>query len=215
MKAALLGRKIGMTRVVDNTGQVTPVTIIQAGPCTVTQVKTPERDGYYAVQLGFEDLKPHRATKPLIGHAATAGTGPKRAHREVRYDDPVDVAPGDVVTVEVFEKDDVTQVDVSGLTKGCGFAGVMRRHGFGGQRASHGVERKHRAGGSIGGSAPLGRGRSVRKGKRMAGHMGNVRRTARNQKLVAVDKENHLLLVKGGVPGPNGGLLLVRQSVIG
>ena len=215
MKPALLGRKIGMTRVVDQAGKVTPVTIIQAGPCTVMQVKTRERDGYDAVQLGLEDVKPHRATKPLIGHAAAAGTGPKRVHGEVRHEDAVDVSEGDVVTVELFEQGGVKHVDVAGVTKGRGFAGVMRRHGFGGQRASHGVERKHRAGGSIGGSAPLGRGRSVRKGKRMAGQMGNVRRTARNQELVAVDKENDLLLVKGSVPGPNGGLLFVRQSVIG
>ena len=215
VKPALLGRKIGMTRVVDEMGQVAPVTIIQAGPCTVIQVKTLERDGYHAVQLGFEAVKPHRATKPLIGHAAVAGTGPKRVHREVRHGQAVDVAPGDVVTVELFEQGGVERVDVTGATKGRGFAGVMRRHGFGGQRATHGVERKHRAPGSISGSAPLGRGRSVKKGKRMPGHMGNVRRTARNQKLLAVDKENNLLLVEGSVPGPNGGLLLVRQSVIG
>jgi len=215
MKPAMLGRKIGMTRVVDETGKVLPVTVIQAGPCTVMQVKTLERDGYHAVQLGFEDVKPHRTTMPLIGHAAGAGTGPKRVHREVRHDDPVDAVPGDVVTVEVFEERGVQNVDVVGVTKGRGFAGVMRRHGFGGQRASHGVERKHRAPGSIGGSAPLGRGRSVKKCKRMAGHMGNVRRTARNQMLVAVDKENNLLLVRGSVPGPNGGLLFVSQSVIG
>ncbi|MCP4251778.1 MAG: 50S ribosomal protein L3 [bacterium] len=215
MKPALLGRKIGMSRVIDDAGVVTPVTIIQAGPCTVMQVKTPDRDGYHAVQLGFEDTKPHRSTKPLIGHAGRAGTGPKRVHREVRHDAAPEVDCGDVVTVGLFEQGEVAHVDVTGLTKGRGFAGVMKRHGFGGLRASHGVERKHRSGGSIGGSAPLGLGRSVRKGKRMAGQMGNVRRTARNQELVKVDSDNDLLLVKGSVPGPNGGLVFVRQSVIG
>lgn len=215
MKAALLGRKIGMTRVCDEVGMVTPVTVIQAGPCTVMQVKTAERDGYDAVQLGFEDVKPHRSTKPLIGHAAQAGTGPKRVLREVRHDQPADLEPGEVVTVGLFESGGVEHVDVTGVSKGRGFSGVMRRHGFGGQRASHGVERKHRSPGSIGGSAPLGRGRSVRRGKSMPGQFGNVRRTARNQRLVAVDKENNLLVVAGSVPGPNGGLVFVRQSVIG
>jgi large subunit ribosomal protein L3 len=215
MKPALLGRKIGMTRVCDEAGVVTPVTVIQAGPCTVMQVKAPDTDGYHAVQLGFEDVKPHRSTKPLIGHAGKAKTGPKRVSREVRHEAPAEVEPGDVVTVDLFETGGVEHVDVTGVSKGRGFSGVMRRHGFGGQRASHGVERKHRSPGSIGGSAPLGRGRSVRKGKRMAGQFGNERRTARNQKLVAIDKENDLLVVAGSVPGPNGGLVLVRQSVIG
>ncbi len=215
MKPALLGRKIGMTRVCDADGVVTPVTVIQAGPCTVMQVKSPETDGYHAVQLGLEDVKPHRSTKALIGHAAVAGTGPKRVHREVPHEGPAEVEPGQVVTVELFESAGVQHVDVTGVTKGRGFSGVMRRHGFGGQPASHGTERKHRSPGSIGGSATRGHGRCVRKGKRMAGHFGNERRTARNQKLVAVDKENNLLVVAGSVPGPNGGLVFVRQSVIG
>ena len=137
MKPALLGRKIGMSRVIDDAGVVTPVTIIQAGPCTVMQVKTPERDGYHAVQLGFEDAKPHRSTKPLIGHAGCAGTGPKRVHREVRHDEAPEVDCGDVVTVDLFERGEVAHVDVTGITKGRGFAGVMKRHGFGGLRASH------------------------------------------------------------------------------
>lgn len=216
MKPALLGRKIGMTRVRDEEGRVTPVTVVQAGPCTVTQVKTAESDGYDAVQLGFEDVKPHRSSKPLIGHAAKSGTGPKRVHREVRLEEAAtDLNPGDVVTVGLFGDEAVKHVDVSGVSKGRGFSGVMRRHGFGGQRASHGVERKHRSPGSIGGSAPLGLGRSVRKGKRMAGQFGAKRRTARNQELVSVDLENNLLVIKGSVPGPNGGLVYVRQSVIG
>jgi len=215
MKPTLLGRKIGMTRVLDEAGMATPVTVIQAGPCTVMQVKNVETDGYHAVQIGFEDVRPHRSTKPLIGHAVAAGVGPKRVCREVRQEGSADAARGDVITVDIFADQAVEYVDVSGVSKGRGFSGVMRRHGFGGQRASHGVERKHRSPGSIGGSAPLGTGRSVRKGKRMAGQFGNVKRTVRNHKLIAVDKENGLLVVKGSVPGPNGGLLFVRQSVIG
>ena len=215
MKTGLIGRKIGMTRVCDETGAVTPVTVIQTGPCTVMQVKTAAKDGYDALQLGFEDVKPHRSTKPLIGHAAGAGTGPKRVLREIRQDGPLEHAVGEVLTVGLFETAQVEHVDVTGVSKGRGFSGVMRRHGFGGQRASHGVERKHRSPGSIGGSAPLGRGRSVRKGKRMPGHMGNVRRTVRNHEIVAVYTENNLLVVKGSVPGPNGGLVLVREAVIG
>jgi large subunit ribosomal protein L3 len=164
------------------------------------------------VQIGFEDVKPHRSTMPQIGHAAKVGTGPKRLIREVRSVETPDAAPGDVWTVELFEAAGTEFVDVIGTTKGRGFSGVMRRHGFGGQPASHGTERKHRSAGSIGGHANLGTGRNVRKGKRMAGQLGNVRSTSRNQRLVKIDKDNHLLLVKGSIPGPNGGLLLVREA---
>lgn len=215
MKPALMGRKIGMTRVYVDDGAAVTVTIIQAGPCTVMQVKTAATDGYHAVQLGFEDVKPHRSTKPLIGHAGKAGTGPKRALREVRCDAAVELQPGEVVTVAAFAEGGVKHVDVTGVSKGRGFSGVMRRHGFAGQGASHGCERKHRSPGGIGGNAPRGLGRAILKGKRMAGQMGNVRRTARNQRLISVDKDNNLLVVEGSVPGPNGGLLYVRQSVIG
>jgi len=201
-----------MTRVCDADGRVTSVTVVEAGPCTVMQVRTPERDGYHAVQLGFEDARPHRSSKPLIGHAATAGTGPKRVHREVRLTEPADLKAGAVVGVTQFAESETSFVDVTGISKGCGFAGVMKRHGFGGKEASHGTERKHRSAGSIGGSASLGEGRVVKKGKRMAGHMGAVKVTVRNQRLVGVDEENNLLLIKGSVPGPNGGLLFVRQA---
>jgi large subunit ribosomal protein L3 len=204
-----------MTRVCTEAGVMVPVTVIQAGPCTVMQVKSADTDGYDAVQIGFEDIKPHRSTKPLIGHAAKAGVGPKKVHREIRWDGAVDVDAGAVLTVESFHSGEVKYVDVTGVSKGRGFSGVMRRHNFGGQRASHGVERKHRSPGAIGGSASRGKGRAVKKGKRMAGQYGNVRRTVRNQKLIAVDAENGLLLVEGGVPGANGGLLFVRQSLIG
>jgi len=211
MTAALLGIKVGMTRVYDETGRVTPVTVVQAGPCTVLQIRDQQRDGYDAVQLGFQDAKPDRSTKPMIGHAAKAGTGPKRFAREIRLDTAAEVSPGDVVTVEQFAEG-VSFVDVIGTTKGRGFSGVIRRHNFVGQLASHGVERKHRSPGSIGGHSNIGLGRSVKKGKKMAGQWGSDRRTARNLRLVGVDSENHLMLIKGSVPGPNGGLLFVRRS---
>lgn len=213
MLAALLGKKIGMTRVYTEDGDVVPVTVIQAGPCTVLQVKKSDsKDGYDAVQIGFEDVKPHRSTLPMIGHAGSAGTGPKRVVREIRTTASPELSTGDVWTVELFETAGTKHVDVVSTTKGRGYAGVMRRHGFGGQPASHGTERKHRSPGAIGGMAQRGRGQAVKKGKRMAGHMGHARRTARNQELVRVDKDNHLLLIRGSVPGPNGVYVLVRQA---
>lgn len=213
MVAALLGKKVGMTRVYTEAGEVVPVTVIQAGPCSVLATKSTDgQDGYDAVQLGFEDVKPHRSTLPMIGHAAKAGTGPKRFIREVRLKDAPQANPGDVWTVELFESAQVRYVDVIGTTKGRGYAGVMRRHHFGGQPGSHGTERKHRSPGGIGGMAQRGRGRCIKKGKRMAGHLGDARRTSRNQELVSVDKENNLLLVKGSIPGPNGGYVVVRQA---
>jgi large subunit ribosomal protein L3 len=212
MKPGILGRKIGMTRALGERGVAEPVTVLKAGPCVVLQVKTEEADGYDAVQLGFEDHKPHRSTIPQIMHAAKAGSGPKRFARELRLTEPADVSLGDVVTVEAFAENDVKHVDVTATTKGKGFTGVMKRHGFGGLEASHGVERKHRSAGGIGGSSTGGTGRSVKKGKRMAGHMGCARATVSSLKLVKVDVENGLLLVKGSVPGPNGGLVVVRQA---
>lgn len=208
-----MGRKVGMTRVLGDRGAVEPVTVVKAGPCVVLQVKTRQTDGYDAVQLGYEDAKPHRSTLPMIGHAAKAGSGPKRVVREIRLTEPTDLAPGDVLTVEAFSRAGVKHVDVSGATKGKGFAGVMKRHGFGGLEASHGVERKHRSAGGIGGSATGGTGRSVKKGKRMAGHMGHAIKTISSLRLVKVDPENDLMLIRGSVPGPNGGLLLVRQAI--
>ncbi|MEP0841778.1 MAG: 50S ribosomal protein L3 [Phycisphaerae bacterium] len=213
MAAALLGKKIGMTRFYTPSGVSVPVTVIQAGPCPVLQVKTSDGpDGYNAVQLGFDDVKPHRSTLPIIGHAGKAGTGPKRFIREVRFAEKPSASLGEVWTVEVFEKAGTHHVDVVGTTKGKGFAGVMKRHHFGGQPASHGTERKHRSPGGIGAHAPRGTGQSVKKGKRMAGHLGHERRTSRNQELVGIDKEHNLLLVKGSVPGANGSYLLVRQA---
>ncbi len=211
MIAALLGKKVGMTRVYDDKGVSIPVTVVEAGPCAVLQLRTTEKDGYHAVQMGFQDVKPHRSTKPAIGHAAKAGTGPKRFAREIRLDEPADVSLGDVLTVSLFEEG-VTYVDVVGTTKGHGFSGVMARHGFGGQQATHGVERKHRSPGSIGGHADLLRGRGVKKGKKMAGHWGHDRRTQQNLRLVGIDKDRNLLLIRGSVPGPMGQVVFVRRS---
>lgn len=212
MYPALIGKKIGMTQVFDASGAVLPVTVVQAGPCVVLQLKDAARDGYQAVQLGYEDLKPQRATRPQIGHAAKAKTSAKRVLREVRLDGlTVDAQMGQTWTVSVFK--DVPYVDVSGTTKGKGFQGVMKRHNFGGQPASHGTERKHRSPGGIGShGCDRGRGGNIKKGNRMAGHMGFDHSTSRNHPLVAVDEENNLLLIKGPLPGPNGGYLFVRKS---
>jgi large subunit ribosomal protein L3 len=203
----ILGTKLGMTQVWDN-NRVVPVTVVQAGPCVVTQVRTPERDGYQAVQLAFGAINPRRVNKPEAGHFAKAQVAPRRHLVELRTTDASQYALGQEVTVETFASGQY--VDVTGKTKGKGFAGVMKRHGFGGLRASHGVERKHRSPGAIGGCATPGR---VFKGTRMAGRMGGVRFTVQNLTIQAVDVENHLLLVRGAVPGPKGGLVLVRSAV--
>jgi len=213
MKPGLLGRKIGMTHVLGEGGVMEPVTVIQAGPCTVLQIKTEKTDGYDAIQMGFETVKPHRSTKPMIGHAGKAGSAPKRAIRELRLDAPAECSPGDVFTVEQFTEAKVAFVDVTGTTKGRGFAGVMKRHGFGGQPASRGVERKHRSGGSIAGGASAGTARVIKKGKKMAGHMGDVRCTMSALRLLKVIPEHDLILVRGSVPGANGSLLLIRAAL--
>ncbi len=212
MTPALLGKKIGMTRIYDDKGAVVPVTVVEAGPCAVTQVKTIESDGYHAVQLGFGDVKPRHSNFPLIGHTAKAGVAPKRHFHEIRLKDATDKQPGDTVNVEVFKE--VQFVDVIGTSKGKGTAGVMKRHHFGGQPGSHGTERKHRSPGSLASRATW-RGQSgkPKKGVRMAGHMGMDRVTTRNHPLVKIDPENNLLLIKGALPGPNGSLLFIRKSV--
>ena len=212
MTPALLGKKIGMTRIYDDKGAIVPVTVVQAGPCAVTQVKTVETDGYNAVQLGFGEIKARHSTFPLIGHTARAGVGPKKHFREIKLKDATDRKPGDVVNVSAF--DGVLFVDVIGTSKGKGTAGVMKRYHFGGQCASHGTERKHRSPGSLASRATW-RGQSgkPKKGVRMAGHMGMDRVTTRNHPLVKIDPENNLLLIKGALPGPNGGLLFVRKAV--
>jgi large subunit ribosomal protein L3 len=213
MTPTLLGKKVGMTQIFDPTGARIPVTIVEAGPCVILQVKSSEtRDEYNAVQLGFEDVKPHRATMAEIGHARRAKTAPKRFVREIRLPEATDRAVGDTITVEIFKENEVKFVDVVGTSKGKGFQGPMKRHGSGGQPASHGVERKHRAPGSIGARASnLGTGRP-KKGTGMAGQTGNRRVTTRCQLLLDIDSEHNILLIEGSVPGPNGGYVIVRKS---
>jgi large subunit ribosomal protein L3 len=211
--AALLGRKVGMTRVYDEKGTAIPVTVVQAGPCIVTQVKTEDgADGYNAIQLGFEEIKERRSTKPVVGHCKKTGqTTPKRVFREVRLTAKPTLAAGATVDVGIFEL--IKFVDVSGTSKGKGFQGVMKRWNFGGQPGSHGTERKHRSPGGIGGGqATRGHGRAIKLGKKMAGHLGDESVTQRNLALVGVDKEKNLLLIKGTVPGANGGVVFVRQA---
>jgi large subunit ribosomal protein L3 len=202
----ILGAKLGMTQVWDN-NRVVPVTVVQAGPCVVTQVRTADKDGYAAVQLGFGAIDPRKVNKPKTGHFAKSGAAPRRHLVELRTTDASEYTLGQEVTVDVFEPG--TLVDVTAKTKGKGFAGVMKRHGFHGLGAGHGVERKHRSPGSIGGCATPGR---VFKGVRMAGRMGGVRYTQQNLAIQAVDPENNLLLVRGAVPGPKGALVLVRSA---
>lgn len=213
MIPAILGRKVGMTQVFDPSGVRIPVTLVQAGPCVVLQVKSSEtRDGYDAVQLGFDDVKPHRTSLAQIGHARKAQTAPKRFIHEVRLSAATDKAVGDTITVDLFKDGDVKYVDVVGVSKGKGYQGTMKRWGFGGQPASHGVERKHRSPGSINSHASNRGGGRIKRGKRMSGQTGNTRVTARCQALVDIDSENNLLLIRGSVPGPDGGYVIVRKS---
>jgi large subunit ribosomal protein L3 len=202
----LLGEKLGMTQVWDANNRLVPVTVIQAGPCVVTQVRGDE-DGYPAVQIAFGAIDPRKVTKPLAGHFEKAGVNPRRHVLELRTADAAEYSLGQELTVETFEAGQV--VDISGTTKGKGHAGVMKRHGFKGLGASHGTQRKHRSPGSIGGCATPGR---VFKGMRMAGRMGGERQTTQNLSVYAVDAERGLLLIKGAVPGPRGGIVLVRTA---
>jgi len=213
MTPALLGKKVGMTRVYDAKGAIVPVTVVEVEPNVITQVKTADgKDGYHAVQLGYEEIKPKFSTFPLIAHCAKAGATPRRHFAEVRLKDATDKKVGDVVNVSVF--DGVQYVDVIGTSKGKGFAGVMKRHHFGGQPASHGTERKHRSPGSIASRATWrGQCGKPKKGLRMAGHMGMDQVTTRNHPLVQVDAAKNLLLIKGALPGANGALLYIRKSV--
>lgn len=201
-----------MTRIYDDKGRMVPVTVVEAGPCAVTQVKNADSDGYNAVQLGFGDVKPGRSTMAEIGHCAKSGVSPKRHLREIRLAQPTEVALGSSVNVEIFK--DVAFVDVIGTSKGKGFAGVMKRYHFGGQCASHGTERKHRSPGSLcSRAANRGFVGKPKKGLRMAGHMGVDRVTTRNHSLVKIDAEKNLLLIKGALPGGNGAVLFIRKSV--
>jgi large subunit ribosomal protein L3 len=225
MAIGILGRKVGMTQLYDESGQVVPVTVIQAGPCDVLQVRTVERDGYEAVQLGFDDKPRRLANRSTRGQVAKldskrskrratggvellpkAGCEPKRFVREIRG--PAgDLAVGGQVKVDALAG--VAAIDITGICKGRGFAGAIKRHKFSGQRATHGVKKCHRALGGTGASAFPSR---VMKGKRMPGHLGNVKTTVRNQKVVKVDTDNNLLLVRGAVPGPNGGYVVIKET---
>ncbi len=206
----LLGEKLGMTQVWDADNRLVPVTVIKAGPCVVTQVRNEETDGYSAVQIGFGAIDPRKVTKPLTGHFEKAGVTPRRHVVELRTADAADYAPGQELTAELFEAGQ--RIDATGTTKGKGFAGVMKRHGFHGVSASHGAHRNHRKPGSIGGCATPGR---VFKGMRMAGRMGGERQTTQNLTIHAVDAEKGLLLIKGAVPGPRGGVVLLRTAAKG
>ena len=211
MSKTILGKKVGMSRYFLEDGTNIPVTIVEAGPCVVTQVKTEETDGYNAVQLGFEDVRPGRTTMPIIGHDAKAGTGPKRFHNESAVDSVDDVELGQTVDVSIFEE--IKFVDVIGTSKGKGFQGGMKRHNFKGLEASHGVKRAHRRVGSINGHATnLGTGPKPKKGKKMPGQMGNKRVTCRSIEIINIDTDRNLLVVKGAIPGPNQGMVLVQEA---
>src|ERR1041384_52917 len=203
----ILGAKLGMTQVWDN-NRVVPVTVVQAGPCVVTQVRTDDKDGYAAVQLAYGAIDPRKVNKPEGGHFAKAGVTPRRYSVELRTSDAAEYTLGQELTAETFAQGQL--VDVSGTSKGHGFAGVMKRHNFRGLGAGHGVQRKHRSPGSIGACATPAR---VFKGTRMAGRMGHERVTTLNLTVHKVDAEQGLLLIKGAVPGPVGGLVVVRTAV--
>jgi len=203
----ILGRKLGMTQVWDAENRVVPVTVIEAGPCRVVQLKTPERDGYSAVQLSFGETKPRRLNKPELGHLKAAGGPPARHLAELRVTDLDGFEIGQIVRADLFVAGE--RVDVTGITKGKGFSGVMQRHNFKGLGASHGTHKKHRAPGSIGACATPAR---VFKGVKMAGQMGSARVTTLNLEVVEGDAERGLLLVKGAVPGPAGSLVFVRNA---
>jgi large subunit ribosomal protein L3 len=203
----VLGEKLGMTQVWDENNKVVPVTVVKAGPCVVTQIRTPEVDGYSAIQIAFGAIDPRKVNKPDSGHFSKAGVTPRRYVTELRTSNAAEFTLGQEITAETFQAGEM--VDVTGTSKGKGFAGVMKRHGFHGLRASHGVKRKHRSPGSIGACATPGR---VFKGLKMAGRMGSDRITTQNLKVQSVDAAEGLILIKGSVPGPQGTLVLIRSA---
>jgi large subunit ribosomal protein L3 len=206
----ILGTKLGMTQVFDESGQIVPVTVVQAGPCVVTAVRTPDNDGYSAVQIGFGEINPRKVTKPVAGLFEKAGVTPRRYVAEIRTEGASEYTLGQELTATLFEAGQ--RVDVTGKSKGKGFAGVMKRHHFKGLSASHGTQRKHRSPGSIGACATPAR---VFKGVRMAGRMGAEKTTVQSLTVHAVDSDKNLLLIKGAVPGPRGGLVMVRSAALG
>ena len=209
-RKGVLGEKLGMTQVFDENNRMVPVTVVQAGPCVVTQVRTAATDGYSGVQLAYGAIDPRKVRKPLTGHFERAGVTPRRHLVEIRTADATEYTLGQEITAEAFAPGD--RIDVTGKSKGKGFAGVMKRHGFKGLGAGHGTQRKHRSPGSIGGCATPGR---VFKGMRMAGRMGGMRTTTQGLVVQAVDAERGLLLIKGAVPGPKGAVVLVRSAAKG
>lgn len=208
MKKGIIGKKIGMTQIFDEKGKVIPVTVIEAGPCAVTQKKTQENDGYEAVQIGFGDQKPQRVSKPLTGHFKKADVAPKRTLRELRLEDISGLNVGDLIKADVFEAGE--KIDVTGTSKGKGFTGVIKRWNFSRLKETHGSGPVVRHGGSTGACSSPSR---VWKGLKRAGHMGTDRVTVQNLTVVKVDAENNLIAVKGAVPGPNGGIVVIRDSL--
>lgn len=206
----ILGKKLGMTQVFDERARVVPVTVIQAGPCRVTQIKTDDSDGYSAIQISYGEVKERKLSKPELGHLRKTGAAPARDLAEIRLADVSGFEVGQEIRADIFSKGE--RADVIGVSKGKGFAGVMKRHGFSGLGASHGTERKHRSPGSVGACATPSR---IFKGMRMAGHMGTERVTTLNLEVYQTDPEQNLILIRGAVPGPTGGIVMVRSSVKG
>ncbi len=207
MKKGLVGKKLGMTQLFDANGNVVPVTVIEAGPCVISQKKTIENDGYEAVQIGYGDLKASKVNKPMKGHFAKGDVAPKKVLREFRFEDTSAMNVGDIIKADIFAEGDT--VDVRGTSKGKGYAGVVKRWNFGRLKESHGTGPVHRHGGSLGVIDPA----RVFKGKKMAGHLGNERVTVQNLCVVKVDAEKNIIAVKGAVPGPKGGIVVLFDSV--
>ncbi len=208
MQKGLIGKKLGMTQFFDANGNVIPVTVIEAGPCMVSQIKTAENDGYEAIQVGFGDLKASKVNKPMKGHFAKGNVAPKKVLREFRLDDISTYKVGDLIKADIFAEGD--KVDAVGISKGKGYAGVIKRWNFSRLKMSHGTGPVARHGGSLGASSTPSR---VMKGKKMAGHLGAERVTVQNLEVVKIDAENNIIAVKGAVPGPKGGIVVLQNSV--
>lgn len=207
MQKGIVGKKLGMTQLFDANGKVVPVTVIEAGPCVISQKKTVENDGYEAIQVGFGDMKASKVNKPMKGHFAKADAAPKKVIREFRLENTADYNVGDIIKADVFAEGD--KVDVTGTSKGKGYAGVIKRWNFGRLKETHGTGPVHRHGGSLGVIDPA----RVFKGKKMAGHLGAERVTVQNLDIVKIDAENNIIAVKGAIPGPKGGIVVLKDSV--